>query len=76
MTTRAERIKRRNAKREKEFFRIQKLVGLFLILSGIILLVTENDMTWLVCVGLPAGLGLVFTKQKVFEDYHEYEEEL
>lgn len=76
MTTRAERIKRRNAKREKAYFRMQKLVGVVLILIGIGLVVTEKDVTWLACVGLPAGIFCIFTKQKVFEDYHEYEEEL
>ena len=75
MTTRAQRIARRNAKREKAYFRMQKLVGLFLILSGVILMVTEYDITWLVCVGLPAGIGLLVTKKKVFCDYNEYEEE-
>lgn len=75
MTTRAQRIKRRNAKREKEFFRMQKLVGLFFILSGILLVVMENDITWLICVGLPVGISLIVTKQKVFCDYNEYESE-
>ena len=76
MTTRAQRIKRRNAKKEREFFIMQKLIGVFLILVGIVLVVTEKDITWLVCVGLPAGIFCISTKQKVFEDYHEYEEEL
>lgn len=75
MTTRAERIKRRNAKKEREFYIMQKMIGVVLILIGIGLVVTEKDVTWLVCVGLPAGIFCIFTKQKVFEDYHEYESE-
>ena len=75
MSTRAERIRRRNRKKEKEFFFMQKFAGIVMILIGVVLLLVEKDVTWLFCVGLPFGLFLIFTKSKVFYDYHEYEVE-
>lgn len=75
MTTRAQRIKRRNAKREKEFFRMQKLSGFGLILAGFLSIFAGAEFAFASCVMTAVGGYLALSHEKVMEDYHDYESE-
>lgn len=45
---------------------IQKIMGIFCILAGIIMIYAENDIT-IAVVSVPLGLYLLFTRKIVIE---------
>ena len=62
-------------KRQK-YYLLQKLIGVVFILAGVVVYVLEWAITMLV-LGLPVGLGFIFTKKPVVINklYFEMEEE-
>ena len=76
MTTRAERIKRRNAKKEKAFFIKQKLLGAAGILSGCVAFGSDPEMNFFAVVFIAVGGWFVLTGEKVMEDNTVYEKEM
>lgn len=59
-----------------KYYLVQKLFGVFFILTGVAVYVLEWDATMLV-LGLPLGFGLIFTKKPMVINrlYFEMEEE-
>lgn len=75
MTTRIERIKRRNAKRIKSYFRVQRLSGMGLILVGCLTALAGSDYTLASCLAASVGGYLTLTHEKVLKDFNDYESE-
>lgn len=71
MTSREKRINRRNKKRERAFFCVQKICGGTLVFIGVIPILLDRDATCL-CFSL-LGCWLMFSNHKILEDWHEYE---
>lgn len=75
MTTRAQRIKRRNAKREKAYFRMQKLSGAGMIVVGCLTTFAGDEFAFASLVAAAIGGYFMLTSEKVLEDFNEYESE-
>lgn len=75
MTTRAQRIHRRNVKREKAYFRMQRLSGAGLITVGCLASMAGAEFAFASLIAAAVGGYFLLTNEKVLEDFNEYEEE-
>lgn len=63
--------------RKKEFFRKQKMFGVFIVIFSLVSIPLVMDATWAI-FGVPAGLYLIFTKERILMPWYfdeDYEDE-
>ena len=54
-------------KKLKRYYRKQRLLGLMAIILSILSIFIDMDCTWAI-LGIPLGLWLMFTKERVLTD--------